>query len=256
MINYFLEDDDLEMDVQVGPQEEIEVDVEDSPSEITPSAITPVDAAKSSPESITVAGVKSEDECGEPKMEFYVDCRDVIDYGSMHDKTIVESLNDIIEANIDSDVNADNLIVSLGESTEQLARQLELQGVMWRYFSESTEDDSISLDVQVGPNDDAYSVSEDPEAANPNPVELAKGSYDNVTVAAKDDKFFVDVEDVQKCADVKCESGIDVLNGIIAANEAYGITPDNLIVLVKENAKYPIIRDFKKAKSNVNCQVY
>lgn len=250
-MDYLFEDDDITLDVQIGPEKD-EIEVTADAEEAAP---TPVDVAKADPGNIVVAGVKVDDDPSagnEAKLEFYVDARDVEKYASITKKTLIESLNDIINAN--DGINADNLNVVLGESTYQYARNLERRGVAYTVIKEDAENDDINIDVQVGPNEDEISVSADPQEANP--VDAVKKSYDSVVVAQKDKDFFVDVEDVQKCADLNCESAIDTLNGIIEVNEGSGMDAGNLIVLIKEGTVCQAIEDFKNAKSEVKCFVY
>ena len=178
------------------------------------------------PNSIVVA---KKDNC-EGCSEFYVSCADVAKYADLNEKTVLESLNDIIACNEDSGISASNLIVVMDESTRDYARNLERNGAACMFVNEA---DDINMDIQVGPNGDAMEVSEDPQEANP--IDAVKRQYDSVVVAGQDKDFFVDVEDVQKCADMNCESVIETLNGIIACNEDYDINTGNLHVIVNEN---------------------
>ena len=217
------ENDNLNMDIQVGPGEEVEASADcgnDCCCE------NPVDKAKMDPNSIVVA---KKDNC-EGCSEFYVSCADVVKYADLNEKTVLESLNDIIACNEDSGISASNLVVVMDESTRDYARNLERNGAACMFVNEA---DDINMDIQVGPNGDAMEVSEDPQEANP--VDAVKRQYDSVVVAGQDKDFFVDVEDVQKCADMNCESVIETLNGIIAANEGYDINTGNLHVIVNEN---------------------
>lgn len=217
------ENDNLNMDIQVGPGEEVEASVD---CENDYCCENPVDKAKMDPNSIVVA---KKDNC-EGCSEFYVSCADVAKYADLNEKTVLESLNDIIACNEDSGISASNLIVVMDESTRDYARNLERNGAACMFVNEA---DDINMDIQVGPNGDAMEVSEDPQEANP--VDAVKRQYDSVVVAGQDKDFFVDVEDVQKCADMNCESVIETLNGIIAANEGYDINTGNLHVIVNEN---------------------
>ena len=217
------ENDNLNMDIQVGPGEEVEASVD---CENDCCCENPVDKAKMDPNSIVVA---KKDNC-EGCSEFYVSCADVVKYADLNEKTVLESLNDIIACNEDSGISASNLVVVMDESTRDYARNLERNGAACMFVNEA---DDINMDIQVGPNGDAMEVSEDPQEANP--VDAVKRQYDSVVVAGQDKDFFVDVEDVQKCADMNCESVIETLNGIIAANEGYDINTGNLHVIVNEN---------------------
>ena len=217
------ENDNLNMDIQVGPGEEVEASVD---CENDYCCENPVDKAKMDPNSIVVA---KKDNC-EGCSEFYVSCADVAKYADLNEKTVLESLNDIIACNEDSGISASNLIVVMDESTRDYARNLERNGAACMFVNEA---DDINMDIQVGPNGDAMEVSEDPQEANP--VDAVKRQYDSVVVAGQDKDFFVDVEDVQKCADMNCESVIETLNGIIACNEDYDINTGNLHVIVNEN---------------------
>lgn len=257
MAKFLMEEDDITMDVQAGPNDD-EIEVTADAEEGIP---TPVDAAKADPGNIVVAAVKVDDdpEAGndEPKLEFYVDARDVEKYASLVECTMIDALNDIIAANESRfDINADNIVVVIGESTYQYAKSLDQHGASYVYISEDADCGDINIDVQVGPNDDEIEVSADPQEANANPVDIAKKAYETVCVAQKDDDFFVDVEDVQKCADVNCESVVDTLNGIILANEGSGMDASNLVILVKEGVEYDAIAEMNEARSNFNCMVY
>lgn len=249
---YLFEDDDITMDIQVGPEDK-EIEVTADAEEAAP---TPVDVAKANPGNIVVAAVKVDDKTdagNEAKLECYVDARDVEKYAAVTNKTLVESLNDIIKENCDM-MNSQNINVILGESTYKYARILESCGVAYTVMKEDAESDDINIDVQVGPNNDEISVTADPQDANP--VDVVKKSYDSVVVAQKDKDFFVDVEDVQKCADLNCESAIDTLNHIIEANAEYGVDADNLIVLIKEGTYCRAIDDMKSASSEIKCMLY
>lgn len=217
------ENDNLNMDIQVGPGEEVEASVD---CENGCCCENPVDKAKMDPNSIVVA---KKDDC-EGCSEFYVSCADVAKYADLNEKTVLEALNDIIACNEESGISASNLVVVMDESTRDYARNLERNGAACMFVNEA---DDINMDIQVGPNGDAMEVSEDPQEANP--VDAVKRQYDSVVVAGQDKDFFVDVEDVQKCADMNCESVIETLNGIIAANEDYDINTGNLHVIVNEN---------------------
>ena len=250
MFEYLNEFDDMEMDVQVGPQEEIEAEVDDAPEELTP-----VDIAKKDPESVAVAAVeKKDDECEECEHEFYVDAKDVAKYADLNEETMLEALNDIIDVNEKYGMRADNLVVVVSESTMNYARNLEKNGCALMFIKEGDEEfeeDDIEMDVQVGP-DGEEKVTEDPQEANP--VDAVKREYDSVVVAKDDDEFFVDVEDVQKCADINCESVIETLNGIIAANEASGITAQNLKVIINENTDAATIKALAEASVDFNTK--
>ena len=217
------ENDNLNMDIQVGPGEEVEASVD---CENDCCCENPVDKAKMDPNSIVVA---KKDNC-EGCSEFYVSCADVVKYADLNEKTVLESLNDIIACNEEFGISASNLVVVMDESTRDYARNLERNGAACMFVNEA---DDINMDIQVGPNGDAMEVSEDPQEANP--VDAVKRQYDSVVVAGQDKDFFVDVEDVQKCADMNCESVIETLNGIIACNEDYDINTGNLHVIVNEN---------------------
>lgn len=229
------ENDNLNMDIQVGPGEEVEASVD---CENDYCCENPVDKAKMDPNSIVVA---KKDNC-EGCSEFYVSCADVVKYADLNEKTVLESLNDIIACNEDSGISASNLVVVMDESTRDYARNLERNGAACMFVNEA---DDINMDIQVGPNGDAMEVSEDPQEANP--VDAVKRQYDSVVVASQDNDFFVDVEDVQKCADMNCESVIETLNGIIAANEGYDINTGNLHVIVNENVNMDTFTSLEEA---------
>lgn len=245
-------EEDIEMDVQVGPKEEVEAEVGDKPEELTA-----VDLAKKEPETVVVAAVEKEkaeeagDEgCEECEHEFYVDARDVEKYAKLNEKTMLESLNDIIAANEADGMRADNLVVVMTESTMGYARNLEKNGAAMMFIKEADEEaaeEDIEIDVQVGP-DGEEKVAEDPQEANP--VDAVKRDYNSVVVAKDGDEFFVDVEDVQKCADINCESVIKTLNGIIAANEEAGMEASNLKVIISENANPEAVEVMEAAGVN------
>lgn len=245
MIKY-LNEEDIEMDVQVGPQEEIDVDAK--PEEAAPTqSMNPVDIAKSAPENIPVAAVHSDDQNdagnGE-KLEFYVDARDVEKYADLNEFTMIDALNSIIHCHEDAGMRADNLTIIVNESTAKYARNIEKHGGVYKFIKEDAED--ISIDVQVGPNGEDMQVEADPQEANP--VDAVKRDYGSVVVAKQGDEFFTDVEDVQKCAELNCESVISTLNNIIKVNEAdCDISAQNLKVIVHENTSEEIINTLKEA---------
>jgi hypothetical protein len=245
MIKY-LNEEDIAMDVQVGPQEEIDVDAK--PEEAAPTqSMNPVDIAKSAPENIPVAAVHSDDQNdagNEEKLEFYVDARDVEKYADLNEFTMIDALNSIIHCHEDAGMRADNLTVIVNESTAKYARNIEKHGGVYKFIKEDAED--ISVDVQVGPNGEDMQVEADPQEANP--VDAVKRDYGSVVVAKQGDEFFTDVEDVQKCAELNCESVISTLNNIIKVNEAdCDISAQNLKVIVHENTSKEIIDTLTKA---------
>ncbi len=245
MIKY-LNEEDIEMDVQVGPQEEIDVDAK--PEEAAPTqSMNPVDIAKSAPENIPVAAVHSDDQNdagNEEKLEFYVDARDVEKFADINEFTMIDALNAIIHCHEDAGMRADNLTVIVSESTAQYARNIEKHGGVYKFIREDAED--ISVDVQVGPNGEDMQVEADPQEANP--VDAVKRDYGSVVVAKQGDEFFTDVEDVQKCAELNCESVISTLNGIIRVNEAdCDISAQNLRVVVNENTSEEFIEQLQES---------
>lgn len=236
MIKYLNEEDNIEMDVQVGPHDEIDVSAE--PEEAAPTqSMNPVNVAKSVPENIPVAAVHCDDENdagNEEKLEFYVDARDVEKFADLNEFTMIDALNAIIHCNEEAGMRADNLVVVISESTANYARNLEKHGGAYMFVHEA---DDISIDVQVGPNGEDMQVDADPQEANP--VDAVKRDYGSVVVAKQGDEFFTDVEDVQKCAELNCESVIDTLNGIIKINEAdCDISAQNLNVIITENTYF------------------
>lgn len=217
MLTYFTESEEIKMDVQVGPQEEVEVKAEEKCCD------NPVEEAKKKAENVPVA-CKVDKETG--LKEFYVDAADVAKLADLNEMTMLEALNEIIDVNESSEISADNIVVVMSEGTEMYERNLERNGAACVHFDES---DDIEMDVQVGPNGDEVDVSEDPQEANP--VDAVKRQYDSVVVAKQGDKFFMDVEDVQKCAELKCESVIDTINGIIDVNEGFDMNTENIMFI-------------------------
>lgn len=245
MRTYFTEEaDDIQMDVQVGPKEEIETEVGDDANDVNV-----VDAVKRNPDFVAVAAVEKEEcEDGECKYEFYVDAKDVAKYADLTEKTMLEALNDIIRVNEAEGMRADNLVAVITEETMGYARNLERNGVALKFVRENedeTEEKDINIDVQVGP-DGEETVSEDPQEANP--VDAVKRDYNNVIVAKQGDEFFVDVEDVQKSAEINHESVIDALNHIIDLNE--GVNADNLIIITHENTSKDITDSLERVEAN------
>lgn len=243
MKNFFNEAEDITMDVQAGPAKEVETSVDkDHEGDCDCCCGNPVDEAKKDPNTIPVAKKTGEDGC----CEFYVDASDVAKYADLNEETFLEALNDVIACNEESGIEASNIVVVMNEETSGYARNLERNGAACIFVNEA---DDISMDVQTGPNGEEINVSEDPQEANP--VDAVKRQYDSVVIAGKDDKFFVDVEDVQKCADVNCESVIETLNGVIACNEDYDINTENLYVVVGENCGYVDLETLDEAGVNI-----
>lgn len=233
MLKYIKEaEEDIKMDVQVGPQEEVEAEMEEP-------KCSAVDMAKKDPETVPVACVEKEG-----VKEFFVDAKDVAKLADLNEETMIDALDSIIACNEDSGICASNLVVVISEGTELYERNLERNGAACvHYVSESADETlekDIAMDVQVGPNEEEISVSEDPQEANP--VDAVKREYDSVVVAKDDDKFFMDVEDVQKCADLNCESVIDTINGIIGVHEEYDMNTGNVVMLVNENARFDTLK--------------
>ena len=231
MLTYLNESDEIKMDVQVGPQEEVEAKVEGE--EFCDRCGNPVDAAKKDPNTVPVGccinkqtGVK----------EFYVDAADIAKLAELNEMTMLEALDEIIDVNEGSGMYADNIVVVMSEGTEMYERNLERNGAACVHFNEAmaeSGESDIEMDVQVGPNSEDISVSEDPQEANP--VDAVKRQYDSVVVAKDGDKFFMDVEDVQKCAELNCESVIDTLNGIIDVHESFDMNTGNIVLVVSES---------------------
>ena len=228
MLKYIKEaEEDIKMDVQVGPQEEVEAEMEEP-------KCNAVDMAKKDPETVPIACVEKEG-----VKEFYVDAKDVAKLADLNEETMIDALNSIIACNEDAGICANNVVVVMSEGTELYERNLERNGAACVHFMTESADESqendIEMDVQVGPNGEEITMSEDPQEANP--VDAVKREYDSVVVAKDDDKFFMDVEDVQKCADLNCESVIDTINGIIGVHEDYDMNTDNVVLLVNENTR-------------------
>ena len=253
-IKYFVEaDEDLEMDVQVGPEEEIEAAPDDKASEIADPVVpevkeeegvqlNPVEIAKKSPETVCV-GCKIENVDDKEIREFYVDARDVEKYADLNEKSFLESLNDIILANEGSGMGADNIVVVMDESTSCYTRTLEKNGAACVFVNEAVED--IEMDVQVGPDKEEESVKADPQEANP--VDAVKRQYGSVVVANQGDEFFMDVEDVQKCAELNCESVIKTLNKIIDVNENFDMNTENIRIICKEYYDFDVLAKLEEA---------
>lgn len=219
MLTYFTESEEIKMDVQVGPQEEVEVKAEDKCCD------NPIEEAKKKAENVPIA-CQLNKETG--LKEFYVDAADVAKLANLNEMTMLEALNEIIDVNEASEISADNIVVVMSEGTEMYERNLERNGAACVHFNEAGVDD-VEMDVQVGPNEEEVKVSEDPQEANP--VDAVKRQYDSVVVAKQGDKFFMDVEDVQKCAELKCESVIDTINGIIDINESHDMNTENTVFI-------------------------
>lgn len=225
MLKYIKEaEEDITMDVQVGPQEEIEAEMEEP-------KCNAVDMAKKDPETVPVACVEKEG-----VKEFYVDAADVAKLADLNEETMINALNSIIACNEEAGICAGNLVVVMSEGTELYERNLERNGAACVHFVSESSVDDIEMNVQVGPNEEEISVSEDPQEANP--VDAVKREYDSVVVAKDDDKFFMDVEDVQKCADLNCESVIDTINGIIGVHEEYDMNTENVVLIVGESTRF------------------
>ena len=206
---------------------------------VVENAAASILAVKADPSTVPVAFVESEG-------AFYVDANDLAMVANLNEATMLDSLAAVMEANNESGMCFENTIVVLDEGTLNYGRNLDAHGVIC-VVNESVED--IEMDVQVGPKKEEESVSEDPQTANP--VDAVKREYENVIVSKSDDQFFTDVEDVQKCAELKCESVIDTLNGILEVNEEAGVTVDNFHVVVSENADADLVQELIDAGVSV-----
>ena len=249
MIRYFNEDDDINVDVQVGPNKEVEVGAD--PEEAVPGAkgddendvkgiVNPIAIAKADPNSVPVAAIPCDHgeekcckDCGEAKHEFFVDLNDVAKFANLNEYSLIDALNAIIEANEDAGMTPENLVVCCEAEDVDYAQKIDNAGGNALILNNKTSDGKFDIDVQVGPNNDEVSVSADPQEANP--VDAVKRNYGNVITAMKDKNFFVDAEDVQKCADLNHESAIDTLASIIEVNEEAGMTAENTIVVFDES---------------------
>lgn len=237
MLTYFTESDEIKMDVQVGPQEEVEVKAEEKEC-----CDNPVECAKKNPDTVPV-GCCVNKETG--IKEFYVDAADVAKLADLNEMTMLEALNEIIDCNEGSGMDADNIVVVMSEGTEMYERNLERNGAACIHFNEAmdeSQESDIEMDVQVGPNEEEVKVSEDPQEANP--VDAVKRQYDSVVVAKDGDKFFMDVEDVQKCAELNNESVIDTINGVIDVNESFDMNTENVVLIVNENTSDELCAEF------------
>lgn len=237
MLICFTEAEEIKMDVQVGPQEEVEAKAEDT--DTCDRCGNPVDQAKKDPKNIPVACCVGK----EGIKEFYVDAADVIKMAHLNEMDIDEALNAVIDINEESEMDADNMVIVMSEGTEIYEDILENCGANCMYPSsfvneamDETQEPDINIDVQVGPNGDEITVSEDPQTANP--VDAVKRNYDSVVVAKQGDNFFMDVEDVQKCAELNCESVIDTVNKIIDLNDinGYDMTTENCVFICGSGA--------------------
>ena len=237
MLICFTEAEEIKMDVQVGPQEEVEAKAENT--DTCDRCGNPVDQAKKDPKNVPVGCCVSK----EGIKEFYVDAADVIKMAHLSEMDIDEALNAIIDIHEESEMDADNMVIVMSEGTEIYEEVLENCGANCVYFSsfvneamDETQEPDINIDVQVGPNGDEMTVSEDPQTANP--VDAVKRQYDSVVVAKQGDNFFMDVEDVQKCAELNCESVIDTVNKIIDLNDSngYDMTTENCVFICGSGA--------------------
>lgn len=244
MSKYFTEaEDDIKMDVQVGPGSEVETKVEGDDS--CERCSNPVDVAKKNPDTVPV-GCCTNKETG--VKEFYVDAADVAKLAELNEMTMLEALDEIIDVNEGSGMNPDNIVVVMSEGTEMYERNLERNGAACVHFNEAadeSQESDINMDVQVGPNGDEVSVSEDPQEANP--VDAVKRQYDSVVVAKAGDDFFVDVEDVQKCAELNCESAIDTINGIIDVHEDFDMNTGNVHFICGNGVKTDVYTELCEA---------
>lgn len=259
MLKYCTESDNMEMDVQVGPGQELTAGIKEgcgksegccksegcgkSEGGYTPNPTyksgegtlyprSKLYAAKKDADTVTVAGKTNREGC----CEFYVDAYDVEKHAMFNEQSMLESLNDIIMCNEAEGMTAQNTIIVVDESTMGYVRSLEKHGATcMRFVSEASVQD-IEMQVQVGPEKDEVIVKADPQDANP--VDAVKRNYDTVVVAKNDKEFFMDVEDVQKCAEVRCESVIDTINGIIACHEEVDMNTENVVIACGKNSVY------------------
>lgn len=107
MLNFFDESDEMTMDIQVGPDSEVVASSEDEKVD------NPISAAKSDPETISVA------KCNE---SYYVDCKDVVKYAKIAESNLMDSLNQIIACN--EGMSAQNLSVLIHPNTSSEVKDL------------------------------------------------------------------------------------------------------------------------------------
>ena len=270
MLRYFNEEEDIDIDVQVGPNKEVEVEAE--PEEAIPGAkgddendvkgiVNPIAIAKADPQSIPVAAIPRDHgphncaDCGDAKCEFYVDLADVAKFANINEYTLVDALNAIIEAHIDDGMTGDNLIVCCEADDADWAEKIDAAGGNALILNKKDDNGKFNIDVQVGPNGEESSVSADPQEANP--VDAVKRHYDTVNIVQKDNNFFMDVEDVQKCADLNHESAIDTINKIIDVHEGSGMRADNIILVCNEGADLTcsrMLNELDECESNVKLE--
>jgi hypothetical protein len=144
MIRYFNEDDDINIDVQTGPNREVEVEAD--PEEAVPGAkgddennvkgiVNPIAVAKADPNSVPVAAIPCDHgeekcckDCGDAKCEFYVDLNDVAVFANLNEYTLIDALNAIIECNEDSGMTVDNLVVCCEAEDADYAQKIDNAG--------------------------------------------------------------------------------------------------------------------------------
>ena len=155
---------------------------------------------------------------------YYVRLSDVREFMEMNDRSITEALDDIIMANEDASVDADNMYVYYEDS-------------------DNLSEDSVYRLKENGINcvnkDNCNKKFVDEGCEKKNPIKEMKKNPETVNVAATDEGYFVSGSDLityMEAAEI--DDVAEALNNIIESYDDFDIDADNIHVMLDENSEY------------------
>lgn len=155
---------------------------------------------------------------------YYVRLSDVREFMEMNDLSITEALDNIIMANEDASVDADNMYVYYEES-------------------DNLSEDSVSRLKEKGINcvnkETCGKKLVDESCKKKNPIKEMKKNPETVNIAATQEGYFISGSDLvtyMEAADINDVA--EALNNIINVYEEFDIDADNIHVMLDENSEY------------------
>ena len=155
---------------------------------------------------------------------YYVRLSDVREFMEMNDLSITEALDNIIIANEDASVDADNMYVYYEES-------------------DNLSEDSISRLKKNGINcvnkDDCNMKFVDEGCGKKNPIKEMKKNPETVNIAATQEGYFISGSDLSTYMEAANINDVaEALNNIINVYEESDIDADNIHVVLDESSEY------------------
>lgn len=155
---------------------------------------------------------------------YYVRLSDVREFMEMNDLSITEALDNILMANEDASVDADNMYIYYEDS-------------------DNLSEDSISRLKENGINcvnkDDCDKKSVDEGCEKKNPIKEMKKNPETVNVAATEEGYFISGSDLITYMEAANINDVaEALNNIINVYEESDIDADNIHVMLDEASEY------------------